>query len=257
LIRWPERHVVVGIAAFSLGASDRYLGQLATLLGRFDDAEAHFAAAHRLHERLGAPGWLAHGRVDHARMLITRGRADDSERARTLLAAACHAYRALGMAAHELRAQALVEPAPEVRRQAPVRATFRPEGGDWLVEYGGDHARLRHSKGLVYLAVLLSAPRHDWAALDLVEAEGQPAPLGPRVGNPGREPRAMGDAERARLNVIRAIERAIRRVSAAHPALGEHLRATIRTGVRSSYTPDDRAPIEWNCGPERAARRPD
>jgi hypothetical protein len=31
----------------------------------------------------------------------------------------------------------------------------------------------------------------------------------------------------------------------AHPALGEHLSSTIRTGRYCSYNPDPRAPIRW------------
>ncbi|MGH9280592.1 MAG: hypothetical protein ACRD12_21175 [Acidimicrobiales bacterium] len=53
------------------------------------------------------------------------------------------------------------------------------------------------------------------------------------------------DAERARQSISRAVKGAIDRIAAVHPSLGEHLRATVRTGAYSSYAPDPRSPIEW------------
>ena len=49
--------IASGIAVF--GVVDLYLGILATVLGRFDDAETHFSVADRMHEAAGAPAWLA------------------------------------------------------------------------------------------------------------------------------------------------------------------------------------------------------
>ncbi len=241
--RWPNRHVVVGVAAASLGGSDRYLGQLATLLRRWDDAEAHFQAAHRFHSCLGGPAWLAHGRVDHARMLIARGRRSDVERAGELVAAARETYRALGMTRHERRAAAVAGPLDAATGTSAATATFVRQGDYWVVEYAGVEAPLRDSKGLQYLLRLLSAPGQPLHALDLVVDDG--APLGRTVDL--RSNGENAEAERARLRVIRAVGKAIDRISAANPALGDHLRATIRTGIQSSYTPDQRAPIRWNC----------
>jgi hypothetical protein len=65
------------------------------------------------------------------------------------------------------------------------------------------------------------------------------------VGLGGRDRRAASHAERARLNVTRAIRAAIANLGRANPALGRHLAATIRTGRYCSYTPDPRAPITW------------
>jgi non-specific serine/threonine protein kinase len=65
------------------------------------------------------------------------------------------------------------------------------------------------------------------------------------VGLGGRDRRAASHAERARLNVTRAIRAAIASLARANPALGRHLAATIRTGRYCSYTPDPRAPIAW------------
>jgi tetratricopeptide (TPR) repeat protein len=65
------------------------------------------------------------------------------------------------------------------------------------------------------------------------------------VGLGGRDRRAASHAERARLNVTRAIRAAMANLARANPSLGRHLSATIRTGRYCSYTPDPRAPITW------------
>ena len=65
------------------------------------------------------------------------------------------------------------------------------------------------------------------------------------VGLGGRDRRAASHAERARLNVTRAIHAAMRNLARENPALGRHLDSTIRTGRYCSYTPDSRAEIAW------------
>jgi hypothetical protein len=65
------------------------------------------------------------------------------------------------------------------------------------------------------------------------------------VGLGGRDRRAASHAERARLNVTRAIRSAMANLARANPALGRHLAVTIRTGRYCVYTPDPRAPITW------------
>jgi hypothetical protein len=65
------------------------------------------------------------------------------------------------------------------------------------------------------------------------------------VGLGGRDRRAASHAERARLNVTRAIRAAMANLARANPSLGQHLSATIRTGRYCSYTPDPRTPVSW------------
>jgi hypothetical protein len=65
------------------------------------------------------------------------------------------------------------------------------------------------------------------------------------VGLGGRDRRAAAHAERARLNVTRAIRAALANLARANPSLGRHLSATVRTGRYCAYTPDSRAPIAW------------
>jgi hypothetical protein len=79
------------------GSMARYLGRLAVLLGRADDAARHFDVALDLNARMGARPWLAHTRHDYAQFLAARGEAGDAERARELAAEAVAGYRELGM----------------------------------------------------------------------------------------------------------------------------------------------------------------
>jgi hypothetical protein len=67
------------------------------------------------------------------------------------------------------------------------------------------------------------------------------------VGLGARDRRAASHAERARLNVTRAVRAAVANLARADPSLGRHLAATIRTGRYCSYTPDPRVPIVWEC----------
>jgi hypothetical protein len=65
------------------------------------------------------------------------------------------------------------------------------------------------------------------------------------VGLGGRDRRAASASERARVSVTRAIRQGIVRIGEHHPALGEHLDRTIRTGMYCAYVPDPRAPTAW------------
>jgi tetratricopeptide (TPR) repeat protein len=69
--------------------------------------------------------------------------------------------------------------------------------------------------------------------------------LAAAVGLGGRDRRAGSPAERARVNITRAIRAALARIRAHSPALADHLDATIHTGTFCCYAPDPRAPITW------------
>ena len=69
--------------------------------------------------------------------------------------------------------------------------------------------------------------------------------LAQAVGLGGRSRKAASSAERARVNVTRAIRTAIARIAASHPSLGQHLAQTIRTGTACSYTPDPSQELPW------------
>jgi len=203
----------------SYGAYDRYLGQLASLLRRFEEAEERFLAAHRLHERMGARAWDVHTLIDHARMLLKRSHPGDRAQARALLERAVQRARALGMDVQASRAAALL-----CDIAGAERAVLREEGDGWFFAFADNAVRVHDSKGLQYLAELLRHPGVALTASQLVGVE---------------------DPERARLAATRALKGALDRLADAHPVLGGHLRATVRVGAVSSYQPDPRAPIRW------------
>lgn len=83
-------------ASLMYGSTDWALGILATMLGRYEQAEDHFAGATELDERLGAPLLLARTRASWARTLIARGRPADIECAEQMLGQAEEVAARLG-----------------------------------------------------------------------------------------------------------------------------------------------------------------
>jgi len=81
-----------------------YLGALASVLGRYDQAEALFIESAQLGERTGARFSLARNDLLLGRMLVERNEAGDAERARARLSAARDAARTNGYGNVERRA---------------------------------------------------------------------------------------------------------------------------------------------------------
>ena len=91
-----ESRNVFGHPEFSTGSVARSLANLASTLGRFEDAERHFATALETNRRMGARPWVAHTRHDLARMLLTRQAPGDRTRAVDELHKAAGIARELG-----------------------------------------------------------------------------------------------------------------------------------------------------------------
>ena len=66
------RNVTIGMAIACQGSASRVLGRLATVLGRFDAAERHFADALAMHERMRARPLIARTQHDWAEMVLAR-----------------------------------------------------------------------------------------------------------------------------------------------------------------------------------------
>ncbi|MGH2547329.1 MAG: hypothetical protein ACRDHJ_10685, partial [Actinomycetota bacterium] len=66
------------------------------------------------------------------------------------------------------------------------------------------------------------------------------------TGLGGRPRKVASAAERARVNVTKAIRVARDRIREHSPALDRHLQATLHTGTFCSYTPDPRASASWD-----------
>jgi hypothetical protein len=285
------------------------LGDLAATLGRFDVAEAAFRDATALVERTGWRPWEAWTRWSYAQMLSRRGHAGDDRLASDQLTIAAAIVSELGMPA---LARRLAAPSTEVEHPSTEAAvdSFRREGDVWAMTYDGRTTRLRDSKGLRYLRLLLAAPGREIAAVDLL-ASGvnttaamtmsraddlslSVAPEDPvldaaaradyrdrllelqeeideatRFGDTDRAERLRGEfefvtreltaatglggrdrghissAERARQSVTKAIRESLDRIASHDPALGAHLRHSVRTGVLCGYLPDPRSAVRW------------
>jgi tetratricopeptide (TPR) repeat protein len=60
-----------------------------------------------------------------------------------------------------------------------------------------------------------------------------------------RSRKAGSDAERARLNVTRAMRKVVRKIEADCPVLGHHLDRAVQTGLFCCYEPDPAFAIDW------------
>ena len=248
----------------SAGATDRSLARLATLLGRWEEAETFFDNARQFHERIGAWVFRAHDDYDRARMLLTRRAVGDEARAVELLASARDRYGALGMDYYRTQAEAVLQGLGDsASAQNTAKSVIRHEKGVWSVEFAGSVVRLMDRKGARYLLALLARPGHALHVLDLV---GDPDTVGQQRGAGGAlAPVAAGagegdrrhlvlEIERARQNATKAIRATIERLGDMNAALGAHLRNSVRTGVHCTYLPDPRTPVVWDIS-EQAARR--
>jgi hypothetical protein len=88
----------LGVAVF-LGAVDHWLGVLAGVAGRHDDAARHLSAALERHQQMGAPPWVALTQEAYGVVLSRRGQPGDAGRAATLAQAAARTAGELGLAA--------------------------------------------------------------------------------------------------------------------------------------------------------------
>jgi AAA ATPase domain len=189
----PQPVVCLGSAAF-------YLALLATTTWRWSQADDHFQAAIRAHDRLGARPLLARTRYEYARMLLRRGRAADRGQALRLLDRTLATAEHLGMAAvaagiRTLQGAGAGGPTPagpaRAEAAAPEARTnlFRREGEYWTVVFDGSVVRLKDTKGLRHLARLLAHPGREFHATDLEAADRGTPPAAS-----GRRDRA-GDGE--------------------------------------------------------------
>jgi DNA-binding SARP family transcriptional activator len=110
---------------FAMGAVSRYIGILAAVLSRLDEAARHLEDAAAINATIGARPWVAHAKADHARVLLTRQAPGDREHAGDLLREALAIHEQLGMNASANRVAAVLEDtgAPPLRdaRNTPPR----------------------------------------------------------------------------------------------------------------------------------------
>jgi len=316
LLPFAERNAAVEV---STGSLSRSLGLLTTVMSTFDAASGHYERALEHNREMGARPWVAHTEHDFAVMLAQRRHAGDAEHAVDLLRRALASSESMDMPALRAKVKRDLDAlgsttsaasSPDTAFAAHLGAQLRQsaimhlEGEYWTIGYDGRVLRLRDSKGVRVLAVLLSTPGRPHPSVDLerlgrgdevaaramvasdagellddearrayrarlrelqeaiAEAAASGAAdsvatmveerdfllqeLGRAVGLGGRSRRAGSVAERARLNVTRAVKTSVRRIAVTDPVLGAHLDATVHTGAVCVYTPDPRSPLRWN-----------
>lgn len=166
---YSDRFIIDAVGARFMGSASHLLGRLAGLLRRHDDAERHLLDAITAHETVRAPVWAARSRHELARLL---GEAGDSRVTwrEELARQAEAAFRAFGLDTEAAAARAVTQGAPEEAH--PGGNLFKHEGEYWTIAFAGVVSRLKDSKGLRDIDVLLRSPNREIAAIDLVAREG-------------------------------------------------------------------------------------
>ncbi len=270
-----ELVAVVALGAACVGPVAHALGLLTDLLGEPAAADRWFDLALRKAEALGSRSWRA--RVSAAWADSLDGR--DEARAAVLRAGAGPVDAPGGSGAEAVRSRArlrrdehgwlveyeaatarlphtkglaylaeLVRHPGQERRALDLVALV--DGHDGRRAHLGDagpaldaQAKAAYRARLTQLRARLDAADDtgDRAASARAQAEidALMAELGRAVGLGGRDRPIGSAAEKARLNVTRAIRAAIGRIGQPFPVLGEHLTACVHTGMSCSYLADD------------------
>ncbi|MCD0447094.1 AAA family ATPase [Glycomyces sp. A-F 0318] len=252
------------------GPVSHWLGVLAAAAGDRDAADRHFADAAAESDRLAAAPWaaLARERAAENRAAADRAARDRDDPAgpaagpvfrrdgatwtlayagRTL-----HLPHAKGLAdLHLLLSRPGVETAAADLLAGPasdgapaVAADARLGGDDFL----DAEARTRYREHLETLDERIDAAAAvgDDARAAALDAERQALidHLKAATGLGGRSRRLGDNHERARKSVTNRIRNTLKKIEDGHPALAEHLKATVATGSACVYRPGADAP-DW------------
>ena len=168
LLPHADLPVMASVAVACFGPAALVLGKAAMTLGRVDEAIGHFEHAEGVARRIGNRPYLALTRGELGLALLERGRPADAERAQPLLDEADATLRRLGL---EGRADRLaVRASHAAPRTVMTAGRCRFVDGAWELEVDGERARVADGVGMRYLAQLLAAPGHDFAADGLAGA---------------------------------------------------------------------------------------
>jgi tetratricopeptide (TPR) repeat protein len=176
LARHADRFIVAAGAVICGGAVSRLLGLCALALGQPDKAVGWLRAAVASNRRIGAAPFVARAQVELATALRRREGSGDAREAEDLLVQAASAAAELGM---PVLAREIAELQADSKRIGPDRPRLQRDGQDWVLAMGAHSIRLRHSKGLAQLAVLLANPGQEISAVELAGGISPPAPAAP------------------------------------------------------------------------------
>jgi tetratricopeptide (TPR) repeat protein len=154
------------------------LGELSEGRGELDKARRYFDRALQVRQELGAVrmGYV-HGSMASSLLAVARV----AEKQGDVAMASHHLHDAIPFAEESREADIAREIGDLLRKisqtEATNRATLRPEGGTWHVQYDGTDIHVPDLKGLWHLRELLARPRQPVAALSLIGASSD-EPLG-------------------------------------------------------------------------------
>jgi tetratricopeptide (TPR) repeat protein len=207
LLPFERRNVVTAQCCFD-GPVATYLGIMASTSGDYAAASRHFEAARTVCERLNARPFIALLNISEAQMLAARGEAGDIEQGVELLQRA-------GEIANHLNLDRIVERAERARRNlgevepgqvaeviasresqpiSPTEAELCREGDVWAFHFDGKDIRIRDSRGIRSLAVLLDNPGVEIHALELAGLPADPESRGRANVSPDGTVSRAGDA---------------------------------------------------------------
>jgi class 3 adenylate cyclase len=242
---YAGRNVTIGWGDVSYGSVDHYLGRLAVLTGRLDEAESHFVLALGFNERMGARTLVAHTRFEYGIALLARDRARDRQTALQLLRQALDTAAALGMKDLEDRARALI--AEKLEHETPSKFT-RAEG------VGAEQQRAIAT--VLFTDLVDSTERlsemKDRRWVELLQKFHQ-AQLEQLAKFEGRRILTAGDGMLAIFNHPAEAIRCALAIVASAKQIGLQVRSGIHTG-ECEFVGDDVAGIAVHIGARVAAR---
>ncbi len=235
LLPYADQPVMPSLAVTCFGSAERPLGLAAIAFGSLDRGVAHLERALTANRSFGNAPVAAMTEADLAGALLDRGRPDDLERARDLLEHAAAEADRLEMPTFAA-----------AWRDGPRTGTIRRDRRRWTFTLGDQRAVVPDSRGMSYLAQLLTNPGRPIPALTLAGGD---------LARPARQPVLDEPARRAYLRRAQHLTDELRRADAAGDAdesrrlhaeqealLAELRRSTGRTGrARAFAAPDERA----------------
>jgi len=108
LLPFADRNITVGWGDVARGSAALYLGALARMLGRLDDAQAHLERALRFNRRMGARPSVARTQFELARVALARNDPGERQQALHLLRESLATATELGMSFLAARAGGLL-----------------------------------------------------------------------------------------------------------------------------------------------------
>jgi len=201
------RNVVTPTAGF-LGPVEMWLGTLARVGGRGEQALAHFARARAAARRNGDRTSIVRVGVEEAATLIEHGGPEERARAEQLIEQADGDAAGIGLPSMQQQVERLrkrladgggVAAGPPAREgegaaapageeaAAPSERTLRHVGDLWAIDDGRTVLHLNDSRGVRLLALLLAHPAREIHSLDLVAIVDGAQPVAAAARSGGQE----------------------------------------------------------------------